>query len=256
MKKLFIFLFAILALSTSFAEKIGDVVKSGSNAYMLVREFNTAEENRNFQRNIEIMQKTARAIDTIKAKSNEETDKAKKEKLEQTLKELERDFKTNDELMQKAYAFSSHRKYRMLFLETNICVPLSEKELSSLKDEKGNALDPMKIFQRGNISLYIINKIEGVEKNQQLQRMIAFVLKRRTDNEKLRKELVKTTDATAQMDITKRLGASETALNEAEEKLRKEYGIKSKSNYLIETSKMKLYLILTPEELKKLEAQK
>ncbi|MBP3358267.1 MAG: hypothetical protein J6K91_05085, partial [Opitutales bacterium] len=72
---------------------------------------------------------------------------------------------------------------------------------------------------------------------------------------KLRKELVKTTDASKQMELTKQLGATENALNEAEENLRKNYGIKSKGDYLIETAKLKLYLILTPEELAKIEAQ-
>ena len=37
--------------------------------------------------------------------------------------------------------------------------------------------------------------------------------------------------------------------------LRKNYGIKSIADYLIETAKLKLYLILTPEELAKIEAQ-
>ena len=142
-----------------------------------------------------------------------------------------------------------------MFLETNICIPLSSKELSELKDENGKPLDPMKVFQRGNTSLYIASKVIGVKENQELQRMISYVVKRRAEMEKLRKDLVKTTDASKQMELTKQLGATENALNEAEENLRKNYGIKSKSDYLIETAKLKLYLILTPEELAKIEAQ-
>ena len=256
MKKLYTILtILILVKSAIFAEKIGDIVKSGNNAYMLVCELNTPEANANFQRNINIMQRSANAIEVAKTKIEEETDPAKKAKYQDALKTLEQDFKTNDQAMQKAYAFSANRKYRMVFLETNICVPLSAKELSELKDENGKPIDPMKVFQRGNTSLVVINKIVGVKENQELQRLIGFVVKRRAEMEKLRKDLVATTDAVKQMEITKKLGAIENALNESEENLRKSYGIKSKSDYLIETAKLKLYLILTPEELAKIEAQ-
>ncbi len=256
MKKIIIFLAVALSTLSIFAEKVGDISKVGNNAYMLVCELNTAEQNVKFQHNLTVMQRSARVIDSIKAQIKTESDATKKAKLETALKEIERDFATNDAAMQKAYMFSSHRKYKMLFLETNICVPLKETELSSLKDEDGNTLDPMKIFQRENSSFYIKSKVSGIKENQELQRMIAYVVNRRSEMEKLRKELLSTTDAVAQMDITKRLGAGENALMEAEENLRKEYGIKPKSNYLIETSKLKLYLILTPEELAKIEAQK
>lgn len=256
MKKIHILLSILLVTTSSLiAEKLGDIVKTGNSAYMLVCELNTPEQNTLFQHNINIMQRSAKAIDFAKAKIKEEKDPAQKAKYEEALKTLERDFKTNDETMQKKYAFSSHRKYRMVFLETNICVPISAKELSELKDKNGKAIDPMKVFQRGNTSLRVINKIVGVKENQDLQRMIAFVVQRRSEMEKLRKELVSTTDATKQMELTKQLGAIENALNESEENLRKQYGIESKSDYLIETAKLKLYLILTPEELVKIEAQ-
>ncbi len=255
MKKTITFLTIALSLLPTFAEKIGDITKAGNNAYMLVYEFNTADQCAIFQQNINVLQRSARVIDALKSQIQKETDATKKANYEKALKDLEIDFKSNDVAMQKTYAFSSHRKYKMVFLETNICVPLKENELSSLKDEDGNALDPMKIFQRENSSFYIAKVISGIKENQELQRMIAYVVKRRSDMEKLRKELVSTTDAVAQMDITKRLGAGENALTEAEDKLRKEYGIKPKSKYLIETAKLKLYLILTPEELAKIEKQ-
>ena len=73
--------------------------------------------------------------------------------------------------------------------------------------------------------------------------------------ENLRKQLAQTTDPAKQMEITTKLGAGEKALAEAEGKLRAQYAIKPKSDYVIETAKSKLYLILTPEEILKIEAQ-
>ncbi len=249
---------AIIA-SAAFAsaqEKVGDIVKAGDTAYMLVCELKTPEQNVNFQRNINIMQRDSQAIDFFRKKIGEESDPAKKAELERKLKILEKNFETNDAAMRKAYGFSANRKYRMIFLESNICVPLSNDALSSLKDEAGNALDPMKIFQRGNKSLYLKKTVTGDKDNEALQRTIGFIVKRRADVEKLRKELAETTDPSKQMEITSKLGSGEKALVEAEEKMRVQYGIKSKSDYVIETSKSKLYLVLTPEEILKIEAQK
>ena len=245
-------------LGAAFAcaeEKIGDIVKAGDTTYMLVCELSTPEQNANFQRNLNIMQSDSRAIDILKNAVAKEADAAKKASLEEKLKTLETNFSSNDEAMQKAYRFATSRKYRMIFLESNICVPLSNEELSTLKDSDGNALDPMKILTRGGKSLYVKKTVSGSDENQKLQRMIGFVVARRADLDNMRKKLAETTDPAAQLEITAKLGAGEKALAEAEDKLRTEYGIKAKSDYVIETSKSKMYLILTPEEILKIEAQ-
>ncbi len=247
---------AFVSFAANAEEKIGDMAKVGDTTYMLVCELKTPDQNLNFQRNLNIMQRDSQAADLIRKKIKEETDAAKKAEWEKRLENLEKNFSVNDAAMQKAYRFAASRKYRIVFLESNICVPLSKEEISSLKDSDGNAIDPMKIFQRGAKSIYVKKTISGVRENEMLQRMISFVVTRRGEIEKLRKELTETTDPAKQMEITSKLGAGEKALTEAEERLRKEYGIKSKSDYVIETSKSKLYLILTPEELLKIEAQK
>ena len=113
----------------------------------------------------------------------------------------------------------------------------------------------MKILTRGGKSLYVKKTVSGSDENQKLQRMIGFVVARRADLDNMRKKLAETTDPAAQLEITAKLGAGEKALSEAEDKLRTEYGIKAKSDYVIETSKSKMYLILTPEEILKIEAQ-
>lgn len=254
-KKLAISALTLVAAYAFAEEKVGDIIKAGDTTYMLVCELSTPEQNANFQRNLNIMQSDSRAIDILKNAVEKETDSIKKASLEEKLKTLEANFTANDEAMQKAYRFATSRKYRMIFTESNICVPLSNEELSTLKDADGNALDPMRIHSRGGKSLYVKKTISGSAENQKLQRMLGFVVARRTDLENMRKKLAETTAPTAQLDITAKLGAGEKALAEAEDKLRTEYGIKAKSDYVIETSKSKMYLILTPEEILKIEAQ-
>jgi len=158
--------------------------------------------------------------------------------------------------MQKAYGFAVSRQYKMVFLESNICVPLTSEELSTLRTAGGAPIDALKVYTRGARSIYPIKVVSGVRENEKLQRMIGFVLARRFDMEKLRNELASTTDANRQMEITTQMSRAEKALAEAEDKLSDEYSIKRKTEYIIETVKSKLYLILTPEEIAKITAEK
>lgn len=256
--KTFTIIFAAMlaAMQTVFAEeKVGDITKVGNSAYMLVREFNTPEQNSTFQRNLEIMRRHAQIINAVKAKVGEEKDENKKKELETKLKQLEDEFEVNDKAMQKAYAFASSRQYRLVFLESNICTPLTKQELSSLRSEDGKELDPMLISERDNTSYYRHMTISGVKENEELQRVLGFSLTRKIEIDQLRQKLSKTTDADEQMTISQQLANSEKALKENTEKIRGKYGIKGEKDYVVETSKSKLYLILTPEELAKIEAQ-
>ena len=88
--------FAALAFATLAAEKIGDVTKVGNSAYMLVREFNTPEQNSTFQRNLEIMRRHAQIINAVKAKVEEEKDENKKKEMQTKLKQLEDEFEVNE----------------------------------------------------------------------------------------------------------------------------------------------------------------
>ena len=147
------FITSALACAAAFGataqEKIGDTAKVGDTTYMFVCELKTPEENANFQRNLNIMQRDSQAVEFFKKQLAAESDAAKKADLQKKLETLEKNFGTNDAAMQKAYNFAASRKYRIVFLESNICVPLTNDELSSLKDADGSALDPMKIFKRG-----------------------------------------------------------------------------------------------------------
>jgi len=244
------------ATNVGFAqEKIGDIVKAGDTAYMLVREFNTPEQNDTFQRNLEIMRRHAKLIDVAKAKLAEEKDESKKSDIAAKLKQIENEFDVNDKAMQKAYAFASNRNYRIIYLESNICAPLTREELSSLTSADGKELDPLKISEKNGVSLYRQCTISGTRENEELQRQIGYSFARKNEIESERQKLSKTTDAQEQLRISQNIVNSEKALQQNEENLRKKYNIKPKSEYVVEIVKSKLYLILTSEELIKIQAQ-
>jgi len=238
------------------AENIGDIVKSGDNCFMLVREFNTPEENDQFQRNLNIMRNDARYIDFLKKKIAETVDKAQKVEFSAKLKDIEDNFKLNDSRMQNTYGFASNREYKMVFLESNICTAITKAELSNLRAADGKELDPMLISQKDKLTLYRHATISGVNENRELQQIIGFTISRRAETENLRKRLSETTDPQEQLKISDNLAKLEKALKENDEKIRVKYGIKPKVDYVIEASKAKMYLLITPEEAAKIIAER
>ena len=255
---------------TSREPRAGDIVRQGDSVYYLVRVFSTPEQNAAFQRDLDIMRRHATAIDKCKLRLKEIADAEKtfekdpkkleslaadKKKISAALDRLVKDFSTNEEAMKKLYGFVSNRDYRVTYDESNICVPLTNDELSELKSKDGQKLDPLKIVTRGNTSLYVLKNISGARANEQLQRMLGFTISRKNEIEKLRGELSKTVDPQAQLKISASISAAEKAMQENEEKLRKTYGIDKNQNYSVEISKSKMYLIITPEEERELRAK-
>lgn len=254
--------FLISALSVICAaqlradDKPGDITKVGDTSYLLVRHFTTAAQNETFQRNLSIMQRDAKAIALLKSMIEKEADETKKADLQNKLSQIEEAFKTNDATMQKNYAFASNRSYKFVFIKSNICVPLTKEELSTLRGENGEELDVLKISKKNDASLYRVAEISGIPENEELRRLMGFAVARKADIEKLRAEIAKTTDAEQQLDIMNRLSAAEKAYQEAEANLRKKYGIQEGRNYVVEVEDSKLYLILTPEEVMKIDLEK
>ena len=234
----------IILTATSFAQKnndlaVGTILKQGNSIYYLVRKFSNADQNAAFQRDLDIMRKHALVID-------------KREKIDSVLKQLEVDFATNEEAMKKLYGFVSNREYRVIYNESNICIPLTREELSNFKSKDGKSLDAMKIITRGNNSLYIYKNVSGSRENEVLQRMLGFSISRKNEIEKTRQELAKTEDPQEQLKLSQRISNAEKSFAENEENLKKTYGLNKDQSYVIEIVKSDLFLLITPEEEKEL----
>ncbi len=248
--------FPFFSRAVAEEEKIGDIVKTPAGAYMLVNVFATSAQNEAFQRDIGIMIKHSHLIDMVRQKRDEEASPEEKAKLDAKLKQMENEFSANDKVMQRIYNFSANRKFKLTFLESYLCVPLTDEEMSNLRSSKGEELNPMRIVQYNKKNVYRVKKISGTKENEELQRAIAYSVSKRMESTKLRSELAKTTDPDVQMDLSKKLGAIEKAINDASAKLKEKYGIESKQSYIIEVSRSKLYIMLSPDELVKIEAER
>ena len=248
--------FPFFSRAVAEEEKIGDIVKTPAGAYMLVNVFATSAQNEAFQRDIGIMIKHSHLIDMVRQKRDEEASPEEKAKLDAKLKQMENEFSANDKVMQRIYNFSANRKFKLTFLESYLCVPLTDEEMSNLRSSKGEELNPMRIVQYNKKNVYRVKKISGTKENEELQRAIAYSVSKRMESTKLRSELAKTTDPDVQMDLSKKLGAIEKAINDASSKLKEKYGIEPKQSYIIEVSRSKLYIMLSPDELVKIEAER
>ena len=247
-----VFLFAVSALCASApvanAQKIGDVAKFDDKFYMFVNEFKTPEQNDLFNHNIGIMQRYAAALRDLQAKVKAEPDERKKEELQTKLSALENEFKANDNAMRKSYAFASDRKYRMVFLSSNICTALDKEELSSLKTSDGVQMDPMKIIQKGGTNYYRLKSINGIPDNLELQKNLNAVMAYKMQVDDLRSKIAGTVDANQQLELTKKLSDTEMAMKQHDAKVREKYGIHPKKNYIVEIGHSQLWIELTPQE--------
>ena len=247
---------ATTAVQVPAQEKIGDVVMLGSNAFMLVRVFDTPQKNDTFQRNVNIMRQYAQAISEYKLKLEKIENSDERAELQNKIKQLEDEFESNEKAMIRIYSFASNRQYRQVFLKTSICVPLTADELSNLRSASGMELDPLKIIERDGKNFYIMKNVDGAKANEELQKAIAFTLTRRAEADKLRVKLSETTDPTEQMSLTEKISLAEKALKQNEDELKQKYGLGDAKSYIIEVDLSKLYLVLTQEELLKVQAEK
>lgn len=251
-----VFVLFSLPLTQLRAEKVGDVIKSGSTAFMLVNILTTPEKNEAFQRDIEIVMRQAKLIDFVREKLSETKTDEEKERVNAKLKQMEEEFELNNKTMVKLYNFAADRKFRLIFVESFVCVPISDEEMSNLRLSDGTEMDPLRIVQHNKKNVYQLTKISGIKENEELRRFLTYSMEKKAEIEKMRAEIANTTDPNLQIEISSKLAALEKAIRDNENNLKAKYNIAEGSSYIIQTAISKLYILLTPEELLKLEAQR
>ncbi len=255
----FLPVFTAAALSAAPSQQnpvgdVGDILRLGKSSYMVVFDFNSYPKYEEFQRNAQIMKNANAAIAAVNAKLEAEKDEAAKQSLALQLKQLKDEFEINDQTMQRGYNFSSNRQYLVMFLKTNICVPVSDEEFSEYKFKDGTKIDPMSIVKQGGRRFSRKFTLEGPRENDEFQRVLRFSMATRAEMAELRKKLDNNTDMDELAKISEKLAANEKALRENDEIMLKKYGLQDGQSYMIEIEKSKLLLLLTPEELSKIEA--
>lgn len=243
---------ALLLVSgaVSAQNKVGDIVKSGNQYFIYLLELRTPEANEEFQRNLSIIQVQNSQIKHLKDQISAEKDAEKKLYLEATMKKLEAEYRENEKLMAQAYRFAENRTYKQVYFKTNICVVLTKNEIAEMKMSDGTLLDPQKMSNKSNFSMYRITEINGSLDNDKLQNALAGLMNKQLEINKLRKQLSETKDAVAQKSLNEKIVAAEAEIKKLDGAIRKDYKVPAGRDYAVEVSNSRLYMLLTDAEVK------
>ncbi len=98
-----------------------------------VSTLNTAEANREFQANVQLIQAQREAAVQINAAMEKETDAAKKKELKSQLDALIAKLNENNEKMRKAYGFSLERNYTMEIEKAHVYMLVTDEEAAKIE---------------------------------------------------------------------------------------------------------------------------
>ena len=252
MKKILLALIAAACILPAAAQnKVGDVVKSGEQYFLYLAEFRSPEANDEFQRNLSVIQTQNAQLKRLKDQIAAANDEEHKLFLQATMKKLEGDYKANERIMGEAYGFAANRTYKQIYMRSNICIMLKKTEIAELSMD-GKPLDPQKMSNKQNFSMYRFKVVDGAKENEQLQDKLAKLLSTQFELNKLRKQLSETKDPVAQKGVNEKVADAEKQIKAMDAEIRKTHGIPDGRDYAVEIANSRLYLLLTPEEVKQI----
>lgn len=255
MKKIILYTLISVATVVGFAQnKRGDIIKSGKQYFIYLSEFRTPEVNEEFQRNLSIIQAQNAQLKQIKDRIASSQKEEEKLYLQATMKKLENEYKANEKIMGQAYGFASNRTYKQIYFKSNLCVILTKEEIAQLK-MNNKPLDPQKMANKGNYSMYRIKEIDGPKENEQLQIKLTDLMNKQLEINRYRKQLSETKDAVAQKSINAKIVEAESQIKNIDKQLRATYAIPEGRDYAVEVANSRLYMLLTPQEVKQIEEQ-
>jgi hypothetical protein len=228
-----------------------EIIEQNGQKLALVATIKTAATNREFQRNVQIVQQQRQVVIDLDKRVKEALTAGEKTALQERLNATAKSLDENNALMTKTYGFSLLRNYVFAFVKTKLYTPLSDEEFAKITPEDKAKPDAIKLIE-GKAYLYIA-AIEGVAANDifrqnvqlvQVQRNRLIQLKQALERQGLKDE----DKAKLQEEFNK----SEETLKKNNEEMVKLYGFSLMRNYLLEIEESQLYTVLTDEEVAKL----
>ncbi|MDG1139307.1 MAG: hypothetical protein P8N49_07280 [Opitutales bacterium] len=123
----------LLGLQTLFAESKN--VGSGKLQLVKVASLNTIDANKEFQKNVQLVQQQRALAAQVVAKLNETKDKKEIKKLESQLDALQQKLNENNQLMFKTYGFSLNRNYVLTVEKSHIFMWVNEEEAQAINEK-------------------------------------------------------------------------------------------------------------------------
>ena len=104
-----------------------------------VATLNTMDANKEFQKNVQLVQQQRALAAQILTKLNGTTDKQEKQKLEKQLESLQKKLNENNQLMFKTYGFSLNRNYVLTVEKAHIHMWVNEEEAKAIQARSAEA---------------------------------------------------------------------------------------------------------------------
>ena len=98
-----------------------------------VATLNTMDANKEFQKNVQLVQQQRALAAQILTKLNATTDKQEKQKLEKQFESLQKKLNENNQLMFKTYGFSLNRNYVLTVEKAHIHMWVNEEEAKAIQ---------------------------------------------------------------------------------------------------------------------------
>ena len=98
-----------------------------------VASLNTMDANKEFQKNVQLVQQQRALAAQILTKLNATTDKQEKQKLEKQFESLQKKLNENNQLMFKTYGFSLNRNYVLTVEKAHIHMWVNEEEAKAIQ---------------------------------------------------------------------------------------------------------------------------
>jgi hypothetical protein len=140
MIKYIAFPFGFLCLF-GFQVLFADTQDAGTSKLQLVKvaTLNTIDANKEFQKNVQLVQQQRALAAQVVAKLNETKDKKEIKKLESQLDTLQQKLNENNQLMFKTYGFSLNRNYVLTVEKSHIFMWVNEEEAQAINKRAASA---------------------------------------------------------------------------------------------------------------------
>ena len=136
MKNLKVSILALLCLF-GFNALFAQTDKESKSKLQLVKvaTLNTIDANKEFQKNVQLVQQQRALAAQVLTKLSETKDKKEIKKLEAQLESLQNKLNENNQLMFKTYGFSLNRNYVLTVEKSHIFMWVNEEEAQAIKEK-------------------------------------------------------------------------------------------------------------------------
>jgi len=136
MKNLKVSILALLCLF-GFNALFAQTDKESKSKLQLVKvaTLNTIDANKEFQKNVQLVQQQRALAAQVLTKLSETKDKKEIKKLETQLESLQNKLNENNQLMFKTYGFSLNRNYVLTVEKSHIFMWVNEEEAQAIKEK-------------------------------------------------------------------------------------------------------------------------